>query len=404
MDELQSTTAAMYWCHLCNRRVEPVLELETIECPSCQSGFVEQMSHTVSTSRENRQIPDDYFFGGGGEFGPDSDRALSLLAPALLGMMSNPRRRRRFRRRLEFEYEDDDDILNSIDEGESHFDRELQSFIRSRRRNPAAIRQFLQGIRARTISESSNNTENENEGSERDTTEIRDRNRVILINPLNQTIILQGGNFRNRDHNLGGSVGDYFVGSGLDFLLQHLAENDPNRYGTPPAKKEDVEAMPMVKVRDNMQCSVCLDDLEMGTEAKEMPCKHKFHSGCILPWLELHSSCPVCRYQLPSDGHKIDSNQPTSNNSTNTNVNPNNMNSNYDDNNSTSSSSGQNSGGSSNDGGNVVEERNGRTENRRGFSVPFPWPFSNLFSSLGIRGSSSSTTNTTRNASSTDEN
>ena len=80
-----------------------------------------------------------------------------------------------------------------------------------------------------------------------------------------------------------------------------MAENDPNRYGTPPAKKEAVEALPTVMIKENFQCSVCLDDFEIGSEAKQMPCKHRFHSGYMLQWLELYSSCPICRFQFPSD-------------------------------------------------------------------------------------------------------
>jgi len=29
-----------------------------------------------------------------------------------------------------------------------------------------------------------------------------------------------------------------------------------------------------------------------------MGCEHCFHSGCIIPWLELHGTCPVCRKEL----------------------------------------------------------------------------------------------------------
>ncbi|CAL5045171.1 unnamed protein product [Urochloa decumbens] len=107
----------------------------------------------------------------------------------------------------------------------------------------------------------------------------------------------------------GVSLADYFMGpSGLEQLIQQLAENDPNRYGTPPAAKSAVAALPDVAVSADMmqadggaQCAVCMDDFHLGAAAKQLPCKHVFHKDCILPWLDLHSSCPVCRYELPTD-------------------------------------------------------------------------------------------------------
>ncbi|XP_057459647.1 E3 ubiquitin-protein ligase RING1-like [Actinidia eriantha] len=109
------------------------------------------------------------------------------------------------------------------------------------------------------------------------------------------------------DLRLPSNLGDYFIGPGLEQLIQQLAENDPNRYGTPPASKSAVEALPNIKITDQLlasdssQCAVCKDSFELGEEAKQMPCKHIYHSDCILPWLELHNSCPVCRYELPTD-------------------------------------------------------------------------------------------------------
>ncbi|KAK2970758.1 hypothetical protein RJ640_000790 [Escallonia rubra] len=103
------------------------------------------------------------------------------------------------------------------------------------------------------------------------------------------------------------NFGDYFMGPGLEQLIQQLAENDPNRYGTPPAAKSVVESLPSVAVDDKLlssdlaQCAVCKDDFERGMEVKQMPCNHVYHPGCILPWLELHNSCPVCRHELPTD-------------------------------------------------------------------------------------------------------
>ncbi|XP_052200111.1 E3 ubiquitin-protein ligase SIRP1-like [Diospyros lotus] len=400
MDEMEggagaAAAAARYWCHFCSQMVNPVMEVEMIKCPLCERGFVEELGSAVSSPsvENNNPFPDDYFFGGG-DGGPEfeSDRALSLWAPILLGMMSNPRRRRRFRRRLEYADEDDDEDdseRNNSVQHEGQTDRELESIIR-RRRSSATILQLLHGIRAGMLTESDNPASDNRDGNG-DTADIRDRERVILINPFNQTIIVQGGSYestnsQNQGRNPIGSLGDYFIGPGLDLLLQHLAENDPNRYGTPPAQKEAVEAMPTVKVEENLQCSVCLDDFEIGSEAKEMPCKHKFHCGCIIPWLEIHSSCPVCRHQLPADESKLDSDGFRNNSNGGSN----------DTGESNNNGGSSNGGGMGEDGGGDWDGRNG---NGRRFSVPLPWPF-NIFSSSGSGGDGNNSSSTPSSSSS----
>ncbi|KAF8398614.1 hypothetical protein HHK36_017545 [Tetracentron sinense] len=309
---------ARYWCYMCSQMVNPVMEVE-IKCPFCESGCVEEMD---SIRDQDNQT----------DLG--SDRALSLWAPILLGMMGGPRRR-------SFRRENDDDV-DDTQHRETEPVRDLESTFRTSRRSSANILHLLQNLHAGMTPESENH---ESDG---------EREHVILINPFNQAIILQGSfnlnQAQNQSQNTPGSRGD-FTRPGLDLLLQHLAENDPNRYGTPPAQKEAVEAMLTVKVGENLQCSVCLEDFEIRGEAKEMPCKHKFHSECILPWLELHSSCPVCRFQMPANESKLESDG--SGNS----------------NNRVESTEGHGSGG---------EERNG---NGRRFRIP--WPFRGLFSMSG---------------------
>ncbi|KAK1316542.1 E3 ubiquitin-protein ligase RING1-like [Acorus calamus] len=301
-----------YWCHMCTEWVIPNMEAE-IKCPLCDSGFIEDRgSQRPSDHREDTNDNDDDDEDILSELG--SDRSLSLWAPILLGMMSSPSWRRRRSRRGE--------DSETASEGELGRDWDLVSALQRRRRTTAVL-QLLRELR---------------EGRALDSESSFDQS-----------------SSRNTPS---GSFGDYFLGSSLDQLLQHLAENDPNRYGTPPAQKQAVEALPTVKIAGNLSCSVCLDDFEVGAEAKEMPCNHKFHSGCILPWLELHSSCPVCRFQLPSEGSKDSSNG--------------------------SSANGDNRFESSISGGGGGGDGDGEDGGRRSSSwVPVPWPFNGLFSLSG---------------------
>lgn len=110
------------------------------------------------------------------------------------------------------------------------------------------------------------------------------------------------------------SMPEFFLGSGFDRLLGQLSQIDSysiSRFDHPPALKAAIESMPTIEikenhVRDEKHCGVCQEAFDLGIKVREMPCKHLYHSDCILPWLALRSSCPICRHIMPSEIRETD--------------------------------------------------------------------------------------------------
>ncbi|CAN1805674.1 E3 ubiquitin-protein ligase SGR9, amyloplastic [Linum perenne] len=71
--------------------------------------------------------------------------------------------------------------------------------------------------------------------------------------------------------------------------------------GETAADAAAVVGLPSVSGGGGGECVVCKEEMEEGREVCEMPCGHLFHWGCILPWLRDRSTCPTCRFQLPTE-------------------------------------------------------------------------------------------------------
>ncbi|XP_075090475.1 uncharacterized protein LOC107795337 isoform X1 [Nicotiana tabacum] len=74
--------------------------------------------------------------------------------------------------------------------------------------------------------------------------------------------------------------------------------------GSPPAAKSVVENLPFVVLKDEenkMACAVCKDEILVVEKVTELPCSHYYHWDCIVPWLNIRNTCPVCRHELPTD-------------------------------------------------------------------------------------------------------
>ncbi|KAL3535952.1 hypothetical protein ACH5RR_004413 [Cinchona calisaya] len=51
------------------------------------------------------------------------------------------------------------------------------------------------------------------------------------------------------------------------------------------------------KSSEQDECSVCLEQFKAGENLMRLPCGHRFHSRCLVPWLENNAYCPCCRME-----------------------------------------------------------------------------------------------------------
>lgn len=92
--------------------------------------------------------------------------------------------------------------------------------------------------------------------------------------------------------------------------------------GPPPLDQDKIAEIPKCEiiqeqVDSKLQCSVCWEDFQMKEVVRQLPCsvsscvatafhlsnkpfslQHVYHEPCILPWLKIHGTCPICRKSL----------------------------------------------------------------------------------------------------------
>lgn len=244
---MDAAATSSYWCYRCNRLVRVLSQEDSVICPDCESGFVEAIdypSRTLPVDARRRRFPAAAMYMiGHRSTSPDQSSGPTL---------------RRFRR---------------TGGDRSPF-------------NPVIV---LRGPSDGATD--ANNGSGESRGFEL----YYDDGVGSGLRPLPS------------------SMSDFLLGSGFDRLLEQLSQIELNgitRCEHPPASKFAIEAMPTIEINDTHlstepHCAVCKEQFEFGSEAREMPCKHIYHSDCILPWLSLHNSCPVCRHELPADTENV---------------------------------------------------------------------------------------------------
>ncbi|XP_066460863.1 E3 ubiquitin-protein ligase RNF126 [Eleutherodactylus coqui] len=263
--------AGRYFCHSCSAEISP--RLPEYICPRCESGFIEELPETRSAENSSNTSGTDqnrHPFEG---LEPTQFSLPPGYGQVTFGI---------FNEGLEFPIFSTSGPPEENREGESR--REQQSRHRYSARQP----------RARL---STRRSAGRHEG-------------VPTLEGIIQQLV-NGIIAPTAMPNLGlGPWGvlhsnpmDYAWGAnGLDTIITQLLNQFENT-GPPPADSEKIQALPTVQVTDEhvgsgLECPVCKEDYTVGETVRQLPCNHLFHNNCIIPWLEQHDTCPVCRKSL----------------------------------------------------------------------------------------------------------
>ncbi|XP_060649180.1 E3 ubiquitin-protein ligase Iruka [Drosophila nasuta] len=300
--EERPTAPKRFFCHMCN--VEINIPNTDFTCPLCSNGFVEELpanapeltasSSNASTSNETGSGSSGNNSGGAGGSGLINVESLRNDIVSLLSMRNVPN---------------------------------LEITIEPNRRHTSVMHLGGPGAGGVGSMGGSSNMAGGNIAGGRVRPANLDRLDNVLFDFL-QSLPLAGataeivtgpgggggvsvGGGGNSHMFFMGNPGDYAWGrEGLDTIVTQML-NQMETSGPPPLSSQRINEIPNVKisaeeVERKMQCSVCWDDFKLDETVRKLPCSHLYHENCIVPWLNLHSTCPICRKSLANDDDNDD--------------------------------------------------------------------------------------------------
>lgn len=98
-------------------------------------------------------------------------------------------------------------------------------------------------------------------------------------------------------HNSMGSGGDHGVGVGPTINANVQREVFSKKL----SRKFNWSKMGW-KSLDQKDCAICLEEFKTGDDLVHLPCSHRFHWSCGMPWIESNSHCPCCRMVVNFQG------------------------------------------------------------------------------------------------------
>ncbi|XP_017477719.1 PREDICTED: E3 ubiquitin-protein ligase RNF126-B [Rhagoletis zephyria] len=261
-----------FYCHMCSMEVN--IPNTDFTCPHCSGGFVEELPavpSTTSASSSTSSLAD----------GPSNAGSDALGLNRLVDL----------------------DVIRG----------EIETLLMSRNGpieiaiGPANRRNsMLLGGGAGGTNAGSNSSGNGSSGGGRVHPPNLGSLDTVLLDFLQSLSGGDDGYFGNAPMFFMGNPGDYAWGrEGIDTIVTQLL-NQMETSGPPPLPKDKIDEIPKVHVTSEdverkTQCSVCWEDFRMDEIVRRLPCTHIYHENCIVPWLDLHGTCPICRKSLSEE-------------------------------------------------------------------------------------------------------
>uniref|UniRef100_A0A1A7XRZ0 RING-type E3 ubiquitin transferase n=2 Tax=Iconisemion striatum TaxID=60296 RepID=A0A1A7XRZ0_9TELE len=256
-----------FYCHCCKCETNP--KLPDLVCPTCKSGFIEEVPANSSLLRDSTASYES----------ENSSSLLSDLFQLLFignsALLSSPSSTESDSIDTEDESAGPNDYFSRSEVTTERGEQESSSVSEGETSSSPEENSSMDGIIQQFLSDSFAN------------------NRRPAAAPTALASMLQM--YSNPE--------DYAWGlGGLDTVITELLGQLENT-GPPPATQEEISALPTVCISQEqidcrLGCPVCREEYCSGETVRKLPCLHFFHNECIVPWLKLHNSCPVCRKSL----------------------------------------------------------------------------------------------------------
>ncbi|KAF7210937.1 E3 ubiquitin-protein ligase RNF115 isoform X1 [Nothobranchius furzeri] len=268
MAEAGNAPQHQFYCHYCKCETNP--KLPDLVCPACKSGFIEEVPANSSLLRDSTASV-------------ESDNSSSLLSDLFQllfiensARLSSPSSTESDWTDAEEEYAGQNDTFSpSAVATEREEQEESSSVSEGETASSPEENNSMDGIMHQFLSDSFANNGSPGAG------------------PTSLSSMLQM--YSNPE--------DYAWGlGGLDTVVTELLGQLENT-GPAPATQEEISSLPTVCISQEqidcrLGCPVCREEYSSGESVRKLPCLHFFHDECIVPWLKLHNSCPVCRKSL----------------------------------------------------------------------------------------------------------